>query len=292
MARKLGRSFVVAVEMDLPRGLAIDKLLAGAKTLKIAGTDVINISDGARARLRMNPMAVCALLMNRVGVDTTMHFACRDRNLLAVQADLLGSHALGVRNILAVTGDPANIGDYPSATSVFDIDSVGLVRILSRMNQGIDLAGYSVGARCGFTICCAYNPTALEPELEFERLQRKADAGTTVIYTQPVFDCADAERALEDARRVGLPVLIGVMPLRSQRHTEFMHNEVPGVTIPDVLREKMGAAEDDESAAKIGLEEATLLASWIGKHAAGLYLMPPAGSVAVAEAIIRGVRSA
>lgn len=291
MARKLGRTFVVAVEMDLPRGLGIDKLIAGAKTLKIAGTDVINISDGARARLRMNPMAVCALLMTRVGVDTTMHFACRDRNLLAVQADLLGSHALGIRNILAVTGDPANIGDYPSATSVFDIDSVGLIRILSRMNQGIDLAGYSVGARCGFTVCCAYNPTALEPEEELERLKRKADAGATVIYTQPIFDCAGAERALEDARRVGLPVLIGVMPLRNQRHTEFMHNEVPGVTIPDILRQKISEAADDETAGKIGLEEASSLAQWIAKNAAGLYLMPPAGSVAIAESLVRAARS-
>lgn len=290
MSRKLGRTFVISVEMDLPRGLGIDKLIVGAKTLKIAGVDVINISDGARARLRMNPMAVCALLMARVGVDTTMHFACRDRNLLAVQADLLGSHALGIRNILAVTGDPANIGDYPSATSVFDIDSVGLIRILDRMNQGIDLAGYSVGAKCGFTVCCAYNPTALEPDLEFERLQRKKDAGATVIYTQPVFDREGAEQAILCAKKVGLPALVGVMPLRSQRHAEFMHNEVPGVSIPLALRKRMADAPDDASAAEIGLEEASALARWIGESAAGLYLMPPAGSVAVAESIVRAVR--
>jgi homocysteine S-methyltransferase len=281
---------VIAVEMDLPRGLGIDKLIAGAKTLKIAGTDVINISDGARARLRMTPMAACALLMSRVGVDTTMHFACRDRNLLAVQADLLGSHSLGIRNILAVTGDPANIGDYPSATSVFDIDSIGLIRILSRMNQGIDLAGYSVGAKCAFTICCAYNPMALDPNDELDRLKRKADAGAHLIYTQPVFDIAEAERALDATRKVSLPALIGVMPLRSQRHTEFMHNEVPGISIPDDLRAKMASAPDDESAAKVGLEEATRLTQWIAKNAAGLYLMPPAGSVGVAENLVRAAR--
>lgn len=290
MARKIGRTFVIAVEMDLPRGLGIDKLIAGAKTLKIAGTDVINISDGARARLRMTPMAACALLMSRVGVDTTMHFACRDRNLLAVQADLLGSHSLGIRNILAVTGDPANIGDYPSATSVFDIDSIGLIRILSRMNQGIDLAGYSVGAKCAFTICCAYNPMALDPNDELDRLKRKADAGAHLIYTQPVFDIAGAERALDATRKVSLPALIGVMPLRSQRHTEFMHNEVPGISIPDDLRAKMASAPDDESAAKVGLEEATRLTQWIAKNAAGLYLMPPAGSVGVAESLVRAAR--
>lgn len=290
ISRKLGRTFVVSVEMDLPRGLGIDKLIAGAKTLKIAGVDVINISDGARARLRMNPMAVCALLMTRVGVDTTMHFACRDRNLLAVQADLLGSHALGIRNILAVTGDPANIGDYPSATSVFDIDSVGLIRILDRMNQGIDLAGYSVGAKCGFTICCAFNPTALDTDEELDRLKRKVDAGATVIYTQPIFDCAGADQALEGAHKVGLPVLVGVMPLRSQRHAEFMHNEVPGVSIPEDLRRRIAEAGDDATAAEVGLEQATSLAQWIAGKAAGLYLMPPAGSVAVAESIVRAVR--
>lgn len=290
ISRKLGRTFVVSVEMDLPRGLGIDKLIAGAKTLKIAGVDVINISDGARARLRMNPMAVCALLMTRVGVDTTMHFACRDRNLLAVQADLLGSHALGIRNILAVTGDPANIGDYPSATSVFDIDSVGLIRILDRMNQGIDLAGYSVGAKCGFTICCAFNPTALDTAEELDRLKRKVDAGATVIYTQPIFDCAGADQALEGAHKVGLPVLVGVMPLRSQRHAEFMHNEVPGVSIPEDLRRRIAEAGDDATAAEVGLDQATSLAQWIAGKAAGLYLMPPAGSVAVAESIVRAVR--
>ncbi|MBI3721026.1 MAG: homocysteine S-methyltransferase family protein, partial [Fimbriimonas ginsengisoli] len=155
---KLGHKFVVSVELDVPRGLNLDKLLAGARVLKVQGADVINISDGARARLRMNPSAVAALIQGRVGIEVTMHFSCRDRNLLAIQSDLLGCHAIGVRNILAVTGDPAHIGDYPSATSVFDIDSVGLVRTLSRFNEGIDMAGYSLGIKCGFTIACAYNP--------------------------------------------------------------------------------------------------------------------------------------
>ncbi len=289
-SRKIGRKFVTAVEMDLPRGLNIDKLITGAKTLKIAGVDAINISDGARARLRMNPMSVCALLMQRVGVDTTMHFSCRDRNLLAVQADLLGCHALGIRNILAVTGDPANIGDYPSATSVFDIDAIGLVRILARFNEGVDLAGYSVGTKCAFTICCAYNPLALEPDLEFERLQRKADAGAHVVYTQPVFDDAGVDLALRAAEKVNLPMLIGVMPLRNQRHTEFMHNEVPGISVPEPLRKKMADAVDDEAAAAIGLDEALRLSQYVlAAKAAGLYIMPPAGKVSVAERIIESV---
>jgi len=290
LARKIGRKFVTAVEMDLPRGLNIDKLINGAKCLKIAGVDVINISDGARARLRMNPMSVCATLMQKVGVDTTMHFSCRDRNLLAVQADLLGVHALGIRNILAVTGDPANIGDYPSATSVFDIDAIGLIRILNRFNEGIDLAGYTVGVKCGFTICGAYNPTPLDPVEELERLHRKADAGLQVIYTQPVFDQEGADLALEAAKKLNLPVLVGVMPLRSQRHCEFMHNEVPGITIPQFLRDRIASAKDDDEAFKIGYEEALKLAQYVRTTAQGLYLMPPANSYKVAEDMIEAVK--
>lgn len=292
LSQKLGRKFVTAVEMDLPRGLNIDKLLAGAKTLKIAGVDVINISDGARARLRMNPMSVCALLMQRVGVDTTMHFACRDRNLLAVQADLLGCHALGIRNILAVTGDPANIGDYPSATSVFDIDAIGLIRILARFNEGYDLAGYGVGVKCAYTIACAYNPMAVDPEEELIRLQRKVDAGAHVIYTQPVFDVETAESAVRIAEKMGLPTLVGVMPLRSARHAEFMHHEVPGIRIPQELRQRMIDAPDDETAAAIGMAETVGLVEWIARHAAGLYIMPPANATAVAETLIKAAHTA
>ena len=290
LAQKIGKKFVVAVELDLPRGLNLDKLISGARTLKIAGVDSIDISDGARARLRMKPMAVCALLRTQVGVDTTMHFACRDRNLLAIQADLLGCHALGLRNILAVTGDPANIGDYPSATSVFDIDSIGLIRILARFNEGIDLAGYSVGTRCAFTICCAHNPLGTDQALERDRLRRKVDAGAQVVYTQPVFDCSVADDTAELCAQLRIPVLMGVMPLRNQRHCEFMHNEVPGVDIPEWLRKRMADAKDDTEARAVGLEEAQKLAAHTRTVAQGMYLMPPAGGVDIAQAVMEAVR--
>lgn len=290
LAQKIGRKFVVAVEMDVPRGLNIEKLLAGAKQLKIAGADVINISDGARARLRMNPAAVSTLIQTRTGIEVTMHFSCRDRNMLAIQSDLLGQHALGIRNILAVTGDPANIGDYPSATSVFDIDAIGLCRILGRFNEGIDLAGYSVGVKCGFTVCCAYNPDALDQELEDDRLKRKIDAGARVVYTQPVFDEAVAHRAVEACAKLDVPVLVGVLPLKSSRHAEFMHNEVPGVSVPDHLREKMANAADEASALEIGIDEGQKLSAEIRKIAQGLYLMPPFGSAAIAERVMDAVR--
>lgn len=283
------RKFVVAVEMDVPRGLNLDKILKGARALKIAGADVINISDGARARLRMNPSAVATLIQNQVGVEVTMHFSCRDRNLLAIQSDLLGCHALGLRNILAVTGDPANIGDYPSATSVFDIDAIGLCRILSRFNEGIDLAGYSVGVKCGFLAACAYNPAALDQELEDDRLRRKVDAGARVVYTQPVFDQAAADRAASLSQSLGVPCLVGVLPLRSQRHAEFMHNEVPGIEVPEWLRTRIAATPDDASALEVGIEEAQRLTAHIRTIAEGVYLMPPFGSHAIAERVMQAL---
>jgi homocysteine S-methyltransferase len=236
-------------------------------------------------------MAVCQQIQSRVGIETTMHFSCRDRNLLAIQADLLGSHALGIRNILAVTGDPANIGDYPSATSVFDVDAIGMVRILSRLNEGIDLAGYSVGVKCGFTVCCAFNPIAIDPETEKDRLKRKADAGAHLVYTQPVFKEHDADDAMEACQALGLPVFIGVMPLRSARHAEFMHNEVPGIRIPEWLRKEIGEAPDDATAAEIGMDACMKLAAYIRKiGAAGLYIMPPANNHAAAIRVVNAAR--
>lgn len=284
------KKFVVAVEMDVPRGLKIEKVVSGARTLKIAGADIINVSDGARARLRMNPSAVAHLIQSRVGIEVTMHFSCRDRNLLAIQSDLLGVHALGIRNVLAVTGDPANVGDYPSATSVFDIDSIGLVRILKRFNDGIDLAGYSVGLKCGFTIAVAYNPLAKDAETENDRLKRKVDAGATVAYTQPVFDMKSAELAATHCKALGLPCLIGVLPLRSSRHAEFMHNEVPGISVPDDLRKQIAAASSDAEALEIGLDAAVELSKGIARIADGIYLMPPFGNAAIADRIIREIR--
>ena len=290
LSEKIKSKFVVAVEMDVPRGLRIHKLLEGAKSLKEAGCDVINISDGARARLRMNPTAVANLIQTQSEIEVTMHFSCRDRNLLAVQSDLLGAHALGIRNILAVTGDPANIGDYPSATSVFDIDAIGLCRIMDRFNEGLDLAGYSVGMRCAFTICCAYNPGALDQELEDDRLRRKVDAGSQIIYTQPVFDLESAERTAKLCQSLNTPLLMGILPLRSARHTEFMHNEVPGVSIPENLRTMMANAPDDETALQIGIEQAQKLSAETKSLAQGIYLMPPFGNAAIAASVMEAVK--
>jgi methionine synthase I (cobalamin-dependent)/5,10-methylenetetrahydrofolate reductase len=291
LSHKIGRKFVVAVEMDVPKGLNLNRLLAGAHTLKMAGADVINISDGARARLRMNPAVVSSIIQNEVGIEVTMHFSCRDRNLLAVQSDLLGCHALGLRNILAVTGDPSTIGDYPSATSVFDVDAIGLCRILSRFNGGFDLAGNSVGVKCGFTIACAYNPLALDQNVEIDRLARKKDAGAQLVYTQPVFSEQVVAEIAEVCHRFDLPFLVGVLPLRNPRHTEFMHNEVPGIQIPAGLRRAIMDAPDDQAASEIGIEAAQNLGQTILSHATGIYLMPPFGNQSVAKRIIESLNA-
>lgn len=217
-----------------------------------------------------------------------MHIACRDRNLLALQADLLGAHALGLRNVLAITGDPANIGDFPSATSVFDIDAIGLVRVLSRFNEGIDMAGNSVGMKCAFTIAVAFNPVANNLDHEIDRLCRKVDAGAHLIYTQPLFEKAHAEFACEVAHKAGLPILIGVLPLRSKRHAEFMHNEVPGIEVPDWLRTRMAEASDEDSL-QVGISTAQELAVILPSIAQGIYLMPPFGNHKIAESVIEAL---
>jgi homocysteine S-methyltransferase len=288
LAGKLGKKFIVTVELDLPRGLDTSKVLAGAASLKEKGVDTIDISDGARARLRMTPVAICEIIQREIGIETMMHIACRDRNLLALQADLLGAHALGLRNVLAITGDPANIGDFPSATSVFDIDAIGLVRVLSRFNEGIDMAGNSVGMNCAFTIAVAFNPVAQNMDHEMDRLCRKVDAGAHLIYTQPLFEKAHAEFACEASHRAGLPILIGVLPLRSKRHAEFMHNEVPGIEVPDWLRTRMAEASDEDSLA-VGISTAQEFAVALPSMAQGIYLMPPFGNHKIAERVIEAL---
>lgn len=290
LAGKLGAKYVVAVELDLPRGLDVAKVVEGARSLKEHGVDVIDISDGARARLRMNPIAISHLIQEQVGIEVMMHFACRDRNLLAIQADLLGAHALGIRNILAITGDPALIGDYPTATSVFDIDAIGLVRILRRFNEGVDLAGNSIGVRTAFTIAVAYNPLAYNQQAEDDRLRRKAGEGAHLTYTQPIFDAAVLDRAVASAERVGLPLLVGVLPLRSARHAEFMHHEVPGIHIPTAIRKRL-AELTDADARKYGIDVAREFALYARQVTQGIYLMPPFGNHKVAEAVIQVVTS-
>lgn len=288
LSQLLGKQRVITVELDLPRGLKIEKVIEGARLLKAHGVHMIDISDGARARLRMNVIATSHIVQREAGIEVMMHFACRDRNLLAIQSDLLGAHALGIRNVLAITGDPAQIGDYPTATSVFDVDAIGLVRILRRFNEGRDLAGNSIGVYANFTIAAAYNPLAPDLEAENDRLRRKIDEGAHLIYTQPLFEMPIVERTAELLQKLNTPWFVGVLPLRSARHAEFMHNEVPGIRIPEPILRQMTEAPED-SALQVGLEIAQAFVRQAAPYAQGIYLMPPAGNAQIALRVIEAL---
>lgn len=288
LSQLLGKQRVITVELDLPRGLKIQKAIDGARLLKEHGVHMIDISDGARARLRMNVIATSHIVQREAGIEVMMHFACRDRNLLAIQSDLLGAHALGIRNVLAITGDPAQIGDYPTATSVFDVDAIGLVRILRRFNEGRDLAGNSIGVYANFTIAAAYNPLAPDLEAENDRLRRKIDEGAHLIYTQPLFEIPLVERTAELLQKLNTPWFVGILPLRSARHAEFMHNEVPGIHIPEPILRQMTEAPED-SALQVGLEIAQNFVCQAAFYAQGIYLMPPAGNAQIALRVIEAL---
>jgi methionine synthase / methylenetetrahydrofolate reductase(NADPH) len=289
-AAKLRSGFAVTVEVDLPRGNDISRVVAAARSLKERGVDAIDISDGARARLRMHPVAAAKIVQDEVGIEVVAHLSCRDGNLIGLQADLLGAAALGVKNILAVTGDPAQIGDYPEATSVFDTDSVGLVHVLSRMNAGEDLAGNPIGEPPGFLIGAAFNPTAKDLKGEVEKLRRKVEAGAHAFWTQPVFEIGALERALEE---IGDEVclLVGLMPLRSARQAEFLHHEVPGIDIPRHVREKL-ASLSPEDVPRYGVEVAQGILTEAVTLVKGAYIMPPASAPELAGDVFEasGVR--
>jgi len=289
LSQRLGKERIITVELDLPRGLRVQKVIENACLLKAHGVHLIDISDGARARLRMNVMAISHLIQEQAGIEVMMHFACRDRNLLAIQSDLLGAHALGIRNVLAITGDPAQIGDYPTATSVFDVDAIGLVRILKRFNEGFDLAGNTIGMRANFTIAVAYNPLATDLAAERERLQRKVDEGAHLVYTQPIFEISVVEATAEICQQLGVPWFVGVLPLRSARHAEFMHNEVPGIRIPEAVLRRMAEAPE-ESALEVGLEIAQQFVREAAPYAQGIYLMPPAGNAQIALRVLEALQ--
>ena len=287
-AGRLRTGFAVTVEVDLPRGNEITQVVEAARRLKERGVHAIDISDGARARLRMHPVAAARIVQEEAGIEVVSHISCRDRNIIGLQADLLGAAALGVKNILAVTGDPAQIGDYPEATSVFDTDSVGLVHVLSRMNRGEDLAGNPIGEPPGFLIGASFNPTAEDLDEEVAKLRRKVEAGAHAFWTQPVFEIEALENALWRIGDEGVCILLGLMPLRSARQAEFLHHEVPGICIPRRVREKL-ATLSPEDAPKYGVEVAQRLLAEAQPLVGGAYIMPPASAPDLAGDVVDAI---
>jgi homocysteine S-methyltransferase len=287
--------YVVSVEIDPPRSIRIDRTIDAARLLRDAGVDLVNVSDSAMARVRMGAMSVAFGIQHDIDLECLVHFTTRDRNLMAIESELLGAHALGVRNILALTGDPPRVGDYPTTTGVWDVDSIGLVEILARLNRAEDQAGSPIGQPAGFTIACALDPTAADSETEWDRLERKIAAGADLIMTQPLYGIEQVETMFREAeRRFGaggfpLPLLLGILPLQSGRHAEFLHNEVPGITIPDSTRAAMQAA--GEHGAEVGLEQSLALLEAVGDAVAGTYIMPSFGRYEQCAELVRRIRA-
>ncbi len=286
--------FVVSVEIDPPRSVRIERTIEAARLLQAAGVDIVNVSDSAMARVRMGAMAVAFGIQHDLDLECVVHLTTRDRNLMALESELLGAHALGLRNVLALTGDPPRVGDYPTGTGVWDVDSVGLIEVLRRLNRGEDQAGSPIGARAGFTIVCALNPTAVDPATEWARLERKLGAGAQVVMTQPLYAAGQVEAMLDEARRrfgsggLPVPLLLGVLPLVSARHAEFLHNEVPGIVIPDESRAAMHAA--GERGSDVGIEMADALLAAVEDEVAGTYIMPSFGRYEQCAGLVRRLR--
>jgi homocysteine S-methyltransferase len=289
LARLLGKKFVVSVELDPPKGADPGRIIDRAQYCKEMEVDAINVADGPRASARMSAQSLCVLMQTKVGVDTILHYTCRDRNLLGIQSDLLGAYALGLRNVLAITGDPPKLGDYPDATAVYDVDSIGLIRIMKQLNHGCDLAGNAIGPPLAIHVGCGADPSKPDVEKEVRRLEQKVEAGAEYIMTQPVYDPRTVERFLGMVRHLRTPVLIGILPLYSHRNAEFLHNEVPGMTIPDDIRERMRAAGSGEQAQAEGVriaQEALVAARDLVQ---GAYIMPPFNKVELAVRVIEAL---
>jgi homocysteine S-methyltransferase len=288
LASKLGKRFVVSVEVSPPIGLDPSRAVAAAKMLKAGGVDVVNIADGARAQSRMSNLAMAVRVQREAGIETILHVCGRDRNLLATLAHLLGAHDLGLRNLVIITGDPPKMGDFPDATAVYDLDSIGILKLASRLNHGIDPAGKPLGGVTSFLLATGAEPAALNYPREMARLREKKAAGAELVMTQPVYDPKVLDRFLDDVAPLGLPVLVGLLPLASHRNAEFLHNEVPGMQVPEAVRERMRKAGTGPQARKEGVAIAREMLTAVRSRVAGAYVMPPLEKYELALEVVDG----
>jgi len=271
----LQRQTVSIVELDSPKGLSMAKFLRGAHALKKAGAAAITLADNSLAILRVSNFAAAIRVREEVGLTSLLHLACRDRNLLGLQSEIMGLGALGFRHVLALTGDPAKVGDHPGATSVYDLNSLGLIKLLAGMNRGVNHVGRPLNGQTSFIIGCAFNPNALNFDSQVRKLESKLAAGAQYVMTQPVFDLDLARRTVARLKPLGVPVFLGVMPLLSSRNAEFLHNEVPGIKIAEPLRERLRLCADDPAATRIGLEVAREVRDVALEAFGGVYLITP-----------------
>jgi homocysteine S-methyltransferase len=282
--------FVIAAELFPPRGFEAGPAIARARELKRRGVDVINVPDGPRAGARLSALSLAVLIEQQAGIETLLHYACRDRNLLGIQSDLLGAHAMGVRNLMLITGDPGRVGDYPDATAVFDVDSIGLTNVVSRLNHGCDIGGQPIGAPTGFHIGVSVNPAASNLDEELRRFDYKVEAGAEFVLTRPIFDLASFERFKKRIESSRLPVVAGVFPLESVRNAEFMANEVPGARVPEALLERMRRADGLNGAAAEGIAIAREIASALRHQVQGIQVSTASGNSDAVLAVVDGLR--
>ena len=288
LAQKLGKRFIVTVEVHPPRGFDVSETLEKLRDLlRLTNVDAFNATDIPLAQGRMSALAMSTLLQTRLGVEAIMHVATRYRNLIALHSDLLGAHALGVRNIFVFMGDPPSIGDYPQAVSFSDVTSSGLIRLIKSANSGQDLSGRPIEQSTSFFTGCALNLEAQDMDGELRSLDRKLEAGADFILTQAVFDPEALERCRQRLGGFPLPVVMGVLPLRSLRHTEFLHNEVPGMVIPESVRQRMRDA--GRSGAEVGVQLAQELLGAVNSQIAGVYLIPSFGRYDVVADVMAGL---
>jgi len=282
LLRKLrAGKFVISVEVDPPRAFTAQKQIEGARHAKMMGADAVNVADSPMARVRMGAQALCVQIQQQVQIETILHFTTRDRSLMGLQADLIGARALGVRNILALTGDPPSLGDSKQSTAVYDVDSIGLVRIINRFNEGFDQSGQEMGQPGGFTIAVACDPTRPNLSEEVDRFHQKVSGGAHFTMTQPIFDAQLWRNFLSlYEERYGdfpVPVLIGVLPLQGHKHATFLHNEVPGITLSETALEQMRKAGPNGRQEGVKMAQELLLALKELPHVQGVYLMPSFG---------------
>lgn len=284
-----GSRKVITVELDPPKGTDCSRIIAGSRRLKEAGADAINLAENPLARPRMGNIALGSVIRREVGIEVIVHVTGRDRNLIGMQSDLMGASLLGIRSILAVTGDPATMGDHAGAKSVFDLHSFTLIKLLSDMNRGVNAIGNPIGEGTGFTIGAAFNPNTRNMAVQAERLRKKVANGARFTQTQPIYDPAVLFEALEATRDCGIPFLPGIMPLVSERNAEYLNNEVPGITVPDSIRARMKGLEK-EAGAREGVAIAKELIDATIGSVGGYYLIPPFGRHELAEELIKHIQ--
>jgi homocysteine S-methyltransferase len=286
-ARLAARQWVTTVELLPPRGYDLRPMIEKAALLHERGVHAINIPDGPRASARLSSLIPAERILQEAGIEPILHFCCRDRNLIGMQADLLACAACGVRNLLFVTGDPPKLGDYPHATGVFDADSIGMAAIQRRLNTGIDLGGQAIDPPTFAVIGVGLDPTALDQTRELDRFRQKVEAGAEFAITQPVFDPDALLRVLDKVEHYGVPIVAGIWPLVSYRNASFMRNEVPGVVVPDAIMERMAAEESREGQLAVGIEIAREAVARVRDRVAGIQVSAPFGNIDAAYAVIR-----